>query len=265
MRYRARNIGAFSLAVVLTAAARFGLADTTQDKVLMSEEARVSYSLGHKMGVTIKRQQLEMEIEPFMRGIRDVLTDTEPLMTDEEISAIREAYFQKRKETEEKKRKELAEKNLKAGQEFLAKNAEKEGVVVLPSGLQYKIIESGDGKQPGDKDWASIHYRATLIDGTEIGSSYGREIPFTFRVDRGIPGQSEAVKLMREGDKWQLFVPAELAYGENGRKGLVGPNETLIFEVVLVTVPEVQNKLPVVLTKPGEAEAEKSNENPSVE
>jgi FKBP-type peptidyl-prolyl cis-trans isomerase len=246
---------------MLTAAADSGLADATQDKdkVLMSEEARASYSLGQKMGATIKRQQLETEIGPFMRGIRDALTGAEPLLTDEEMSAIRTAYFKKHQEMVENKKKELAAKNLEAGKEFLAENAEKEGVVALPSGLQYKIIESGDGKQPGIKDRVSIHYRGTLIDGTEIGSSYGREVPLSFRLEKAIPGHLEALQLMREGDKWQLFLPTELGYGEQGRRGLIGPNEALIFEMRLVSVQEPEAKPSEIVMQPTETEADKSN------
>lgn len=259
MRCLVRTIGVFSLGVVLTAAADSGPADETQDKVLMSKEARASYSMGQTTGVTIKKQQFELEIEPFMRGIRDVLTDAEPLMTDEEMSAIRAAYLKKHKETAKKKRKELAKKNLKAGKEFLAENAENEGVVVLPSGLQYKIIESGDGEQPRGTDRVSIHYRGSLIDGTEIANSFGREMPFSFRVDTAIPGQLEAMQLMREGDKWQLFIPTELAYGDKGRQGLVGPNEALIFEVELVSVQKSETTPAVILPKATEAEVEKLN------
>jgi len=259
VRYLARNIGVFSLGVVLTATADSGLTDETPNEVAMSKEARVSYSLGHRMGFSIKKQQLEVELGPFMRGIRDVLTDAEPPMTDEEMSAISAAYFKERKETAEKKRKELAENNLKAGKEFLAENAEQEGVVVLPSGVQYKIIESGDGKQPSSWDRVSIHYRGTLIDGTEIGSTYGREMPFSFPLETAIPGHREALQLMREGDKWQLFVPTELAYGDHGRPGLVGPNEALIFEVELVAVQKSETTPAVIVPKATEPEEETPN------
>ena len=259
MRYLTGRIGIFSLSVALTTAVYSGTSDEAGDKGLKSEEARVGYSMGYKMGESIKKTELNLPIDPFMRGVRDALTDADSLIAEEEMREIRQAYVQKRQEAFEKEQKEMPERNLKAGREFLAKNAEKEGVVVLPSGLQYRIIESGDGKQPKVKDKVSIHYRGTLIDGTEIGNTYGREVPFSFRLETAIPGHLEALQLMREGDKWELFVPTELAYGEQGRRGLIEPNVALIFEVKLVAVEEADGKPAMDPAQSVEAAAEKSN------
>jgi FKBP-type peptidyl-prolyl cis-trans isomerase len=127
------------------------------------------------------------------------------------------------------------QKNLQAGDEFLATNAKRDGVVSLPSGLQYRVLEPGSGKQPAATDTVTVHYRGTLIDGTEFDSSYSRNKPATFRADRVIDGWREALQLMQEGAKWELFIPAKLGYGEKGA-GKIQPNSTLIFEVQLIKV-----------------------------
>jgi FKBP-type peptidyl-prolyl cis-trans isomerase FklB len=130
----------------------------------------------------------------------------------------------------------LSEKNKADGEKFLAENAKKEGVKVLPSGLQYKEITPGTGKSPKTADTVTTHYKGTLIDGTEFDSSYKRGQPATFPVSGVIPGWTEALQLMKEGAKWQLFVPPDLAYGERGAGQVIGPNATLIFEVELLAV-----------------------------
>ena len=145
--------------------------------------------------------------------------------------------YQKELETQyEAKAKAEGEKNLKAGEAFLAENGKKEGVVTLPSGLQYKVIAAGAGKKPTAKDTVSVHYRGTLIDGKEFDSSIGRGEPATFPVSGVIPGWTEALQLMQEGAKWQVFVPAKLAYGERGAGPMIGPNSTLIFDVELIKI-----------------------------
>jgi FKBP-type peptidyl-prolyl cis-trans isomerase len=127
------------------------------------------------------------------------------------------------------------QKNLQAGEEFLAENAKRDGVVSLPSGLQYRVLEPGSGRQPAATDTVTVHYRGTLIDGTEFDSSYSRNKPATFRADRVIEGWREALQLMPEGAKWELFIPARLGYGERGA-GKIQPDSTLIFEVQLIKV-----------------------------
>ena len=130
----------------------------------------------------------------------------------------------------------MSQDNLEAGQQFLEENKSKEGVTVLDSGLQYKVIESGEGGQPGPTDRVTVHDKGTLIDGTEFDSSYGRGEPLTFPVNGVIAGWVEALQLMKEGDKWQLYIPSELAYGSRGAGGVIGPNSTLVFDVELIKV-----------------------------
>ena len=141
----------------------------------------------------------------------------------------------KKREEEQKK---LAEKNAKEGEAFFAENKKKEGIVTLPSGLQYKVIKEGDGPTPKATDTVSVNYKGTFIDGTEFDSSYKRNQPATFKVKGVIPGWVEALQLMKVGSKWQIFIPASLAYGDKGAGNVIGPNATLIFEVELLSIDE---------------------------
>jgi len=158
------------------------------------------------------------------------------LMTEEEIRESLSALQKELMEKQAEKTKLMGEKNKKEGEAFLAENKKKEGVVTLPSGLQYKVIKEGTGKQPSADATVETNYRGTLIDGTEFDSSYKRGQAATFPVNGVIAGWTEALQLMKEGAKWQLFVPANLAYGERGAGNVIGPNATLIFEVELISV-----------------------------
>lgn len=197
---------------------------------------KVSYGLGMKMGRDFKEQGADLNPDVIAQAMKDVLGDKTLRLTDEQVVEAFTAY-QKELETQyEAKAKAEGEKNLKAGEAFLAENGKKEGVVTLPSGLQYKVIAAGAGKKPTAKDTVSVHYRGTLIDGKEFDSSIGRGEPATFPVSGVIPGWTEALQLMQEGAKWQVFVPAKLAYGERGAGPMIGPNSTLIFDVELIKI-----------------------------
>jgi len=135
-----------------------------------------------------------------------------------------------------RERMEKAAGNRREGQAFLEENGKKEGVVTLPSGLQYRVIQKGGGASPGPLDWVTVHYRGTLLDGTEFDSSYSREEPETFQVNGVINGWREALQLMSEGSRWELVIPSELAYGSHGAGSRIGPNSTLVFEVELLSV-----------------------------
>lgn len=203
---------------------------------LESLQDKVSYGIGLRIGRDFKTQQVELNPELLMKGIEDGLGDSEPLLTDDQIRETMVA-FQKEMMAREKARfEEAATKNKDEGEKFLEENAKKEGVVTLPSGLQYKVITEGAGTQPTAEDTVKVHYRGTLIDGTEFDSSYSRNEPAQFRVGGVIPGWVEALQLMKEGSKWQLFIPADLAYGPQGAGQRIGPNATLVFEVELLEV-----------------------------
>jgi len=205
---------------------------------LKNQKEKMSYIIGHDVGKNLQKQAIEIDPEIVTRGIRDALSGAKPLMTDQEIRDT-VAAFQKEMAA---KQEELGKKNKKDGEVFLAENKKKEGVKTLPSGLQYKVIKAGKGKKPKLTDTVTTHYRGTLIDGTEFDSSYKRNTPATFPVNGVIPGWTEALQLMEEGAKWQLFVPSNLGYGERGAGGTIGPNATLIFEVELISIQEKQEK-----------------------
>jgi FKBP-type peptidyl-prolyl cis-trans isomerase FklB len=205
---------------------------------LTSEKDKVSYGIGMSIGRDFSRQELDIDADILAQGVKDMLAGGQTLMTEDEAQATLMEFQQEMVAKQEAKSKELADKNQQAGEAFLAENAKQEGVVVLPSGLQYKVLVEGTGKTPTKEDTVTVNYRGTLIDGEEFDSSYKRGEPATFPVGGVIPGWTEALQLMKEGAKWQLFIPAALAYGERGAGPVIAPNSTLIFEVELISVKE---------------------------
>jgi FKBP-type peptidyl-prolyl cis-trans isomerase FklB len=202
---------------------------------LKDNRDKVSYSIGMNIGSNMKRQSVDVNPDALVQGIRDALSGNKALMTEEEINETL-AGFQKEMAAKQAQRlKEIAEKNKKEGDAFLEENKKKEGIMTLPSGLQYKVLTEGTGEAPALTDTVKINYRGTLIDGTEFDSSYKRGQPAVFRVNGVIPGLSEALQLMKVGSKWQIFIPPDLAYGESGAGRTIEPNETLIFEIELIS------------------------------
>ncbi len=166
----------------------------------------------------------------------DAFSGNEPLLTQEEIDAETQAYQETQAKEQEAQMGQMAEQNASDGAAFLAENAKAEGVVVLDSGLQYKVVTEGTGPRPAATDTVEVHYRGTLIDGTEFDSSYARGSTISFGVKQVIAGWTEALQLMPSGSKWQLFIPSDLAYGAGGAGGDIGPNATLIFDVELIQI-----------------------------
>ena len=177
-----------------------------------------------------------MNPDLLVKGVQDAMSGSEPLMTPQEMQKTLVDLKKKIVSAQQEEQKKAAEKNLAEGKRFLAENAKKKDVKTLPSGLQYKVLQAGSGAPPKKTDSVTVHYRGTLIDGTEFDSSHKRGKPATFQVDRVIAGWTEALQLMKPGAKWQLFLPPNLAYGERGAGPRIGPNSTLIFEVELVKV-----------------------------
>jgi len=208
------------------------------DDALKSDKDKLSYTFGANFGKSLKQQEIEINTDMFIKGMKDGLTGEKILLTDQEMKDTMTAFQKDMAAKQAEKRKALGEKNKKEAEAFLAANKTKEGVKTLPSGLQYKVIAEGTGKTPKATDSVVTNYRGTLIDGKEFDSSYQRKTPATFRVNGVIKGWTEALQLMKEGSKWQLFVPPELAYGERGAGPNIGPNATLIFEIELVSVKE---------------------------
>ncbi|MCK5716994.1 MAG: FKBP-type peptidyl-prolyl cis-trans isomerase [Thiomargarita sp.] len=215
-----------TLSIGLLAAAQVSALDLTSD------QDKLSYALGQQIGEQIskylKQQKTDIDKEIFSTGIVDALYEKQSLMTHAEIGQA----IIKSKESQKK----AMEQQTKDGEAFLAANTKKEGVITLKSGLQYKVITAGTGKTPKATDKVTTHYRGTLIDGTEFDSSYKRKAPASFPVNGVIAGWTEALQLMKEGAKWQLFIPSNLAYGAHGAGANIGPNATLIFDIELISV-----------------------------
>jgi FKBP-type peptidyl-prolyl cis-trans isomerase FklB len=212
------------------------LAIPQQKVVPKTQKEKVSYSIGLDIGRNMKRQTLELDIAQFTRGVKDGLGDAKPLMTDQDIQECMSTFQKEVMARMEENSRILGEKNKKEGDAFLAENKNKPGVKTLPSGLQYKVLTEGTGKSPKSTDTVVTHYRGTFLDGKEFDSSYKSGEPATFPVNRVIPAWIEALQLMKEGSKWQLFVPSALGYGEQGYGQAIAPNATLIFEVELIKV-----------------------------
>lgn len=200
---------------------------------LKSQKEKLSYIVGMDIGKNLRTQLFDVDPAILTRGIKDALSGNKSVLTDQEVRDTLTA-FQKDMIA---KRQVLAAKNRKEGEAFLVENKKKKNVTTLPSGLQYKVIKAGTGKKPKPTDTVTVNYRGTLIDGTEFDSSYRRGQPITFPLNGVIPGWTEALGLMQEGAKWQIFVPSNLAYGEKG-SDQIEPNATLIFEVELISVQE---------------------------
>ncbi|MCP5516256.1 MAG: FKBP-type peptidyl-prolyl cis-trans isomerase [Verrucomicrobiales bacterium] len=223
----------------LVAVIALGLCASTglgQEKVeLTGPKQRVSYSIGYDLGGNFKKQGIEVEPKALAAGIADALAGREQLTEAERREVLAELQKDLAARLQAKSAAE-AEDNLKAGEAFLAANAKKPGVVVLPSGLQYKVLNAGAGRTPKATDKVKTHYHGTLIDGTVFDSSVERGEPVSFPVNGVIAGWAEALQLMKEGAKWQLFVPAKMAYGNRSAGPTIGPNSTLIFEVELLSI-----------------------------
>src|SRR5271155_4359986 len=203
-----------------------------------TQKDKVSYAIGMNIGTTLHKQSVDVDPKVLQQGLEDAFTGGKTLLSEDEARAtLTEFQTEMRKKMQEKMQAE-GEANKKEGATFLAANKAKDGVVTLPSGLQYKILTPGTGPKPTASDSVVCNYRGTLIDGKEFDSSYKRGQPATFPVTGVIKGWTEALQLMPVGSKWQLFIPADLAYGERGAGAEIGPNATLIFEVELLSIQE---------------------------
>lgn len=213
---------------------------------LNTQKDRVSYALGMDLGNQLRKQNIDVDPSLFGKGLNDALAGREALLTEKQVrDVILELQAElKKKEAARRKGPDendadsglLAAYNKRAGEAFLVANKTKEGVLTLPSGLQYKILKAGDGRHPTEADTVVCHYRGTLTDGTEIDNSFKRGQPATFPIKGVIAGWREALQLMTVGSKWELFIPSQLAYGEKGTNSGIGPNTTILFEVELLAI-----------------------------
>jgi FKBP-type peptidyl-prolyl cis-trans isomerase FklB len=213
-------------------------AKTAPPLTLKTQKEKFSYALGMKMGANLHRQDVPVDPNILARGLKDGLAGSKTLLTEEEAQAAITAVQNDLRQKQQAKMQAEGAANKKEGDAFLSANKAKEGVVTLPSGLEYKILKEGSGPKPTASDSVVCNYRGTLINGTEFDSSYKRGQPATFPVTGVIKGWTEALQLMPVGSKWQLFIPADLAYGERGPSPEIGPNATLIFEVELLSIQD---------------------------
>lgn len=224
--------------VVLSLVLLPGLSYAQEKPALKTQKEKASYTIGVDIGQSLKNQGIKVDANLLARGIRDGLSGGKLLLSDQELKATQEILQKEIMAMQQEQLKKIAAKNKEEGEAFLAANKKKEGVVSLPSGLQYRVLKGGNGsgKKPQLKDTVTTHYRGTLINGTEFDSSYRRGQPASFPVNRVIPGWTEALQLMEEGSKWQLSIPSALAYGERGAGPQIGPNATLVFEIELISI-----------------------------
>jgi FKBP-type peptidyl-prolyl cis-trans isomerase FklB len=211
---------------------------TTTPLVLKTQKDKISYAIGLNIGKSLRKDSVDVDSAIFARGVKDAITGAKALLTDEELKATLTTLQGELQARQQEELKKAGDINLKAGEAFLAENKTKQGIVTLPSGLQYKIITPGNGPKPTASDSVTCNYRGTLLDGTEFDSSYKRGQPATFPVSGVIKGWTEAVQLMPVGSKWQIFIPSDLAYGNRGAGNDIGPNATLIFEVELLSIQD---------------------------
>ncbi|MCZ6804655.1 MAG: FKBP-type peptidyl-prolyl cis-trans isomerase [Proteobacteria bacterium] len=205
---------------------------SAQAAKIETDKEKLSYAMGFFFGQSVTRQDMDPDTPAFMQAVEDILTGAETKMTKDEMQQILSDYRKK----EQQERVAHANNNKQDGIKYLEENKKKTGVTELESGLQYKVIKSGEGEKPTSEDTVVVHYRGTLIDGTEFDSSYARDEPAEFGVTRVIRGWQEALPLMTVGSKWQITVPSELAYGERGGGGVIGPNATLLFDIELIAI-----------------------------
>jgi FKBP-type peptidyl-prolyl cis-trans isomerase FklB len=212
---------------------------------LKTQKDKVSYGIGMDIGQSFKQQALsekDVDFDKLRMGILDVVGGTKPLLTDSQLQTVMMDFRKELMERQDSVNRKKGEENMKAGEEFLAKNGKEAGVVTTASGLQYKVITEGKGKKPDSGSTVTVHYTGTLLDGTEFDSSVKRGQPATFPVNGVIKGWTEALQLMPMGSKWKLFIPAGLAYGQRGAGQKIGPNSTLIFEVELISIVDVKTE-----------------------
>ncbi len=234
-------------------------ADSTKTETAVTKESlktnmdKLNYAVGMEIGKNTKRNNLELNEAIFLKGMKDGIASAEPMLTEEEMMKVKRDHSTAQREKRKKDREELGKKNKDASAKFLDENKKKEGIVTTASGLQYKILKEGTGDKPALTDRVKVNYRGTLVDGTEFDSSYKRNEPATFGVNRVVKGWTEALQLMPVGSKWQVFIPPDLGYGPQGAGDKIGPEAVLIFDMELVEIvkPDPNAKTATVPSAPG--------------
>lgn len=207
---------------------------------LSTDAQKFGYAIGVDIGKSLKPVKDEVDIPALVAGLEETMADKEPRLSDEEREQVKGDITRKLQQKQMDERLAKAKTAQEAGEKFLAENAKREGVKTTESGLQYEILTEGSGASPKPADKVKVHYRGTLIDGTEFDSSYSRGQPVEFPLGNVIPGWTEGLQLMKVGGKAKLYIPPQLAYGERGAGAKIGPNETLVFEVELLEVQKAE-------------------------
>ncbi len=225
-----------SIVLVGCSADKEPAAQVEKPYTLETEQQKLGYSLGLMLGERLKSDVEELDVDALRRAVETVYSGAEPLLKPEEVEATMMAFQKKKIEEQQAAVTKMAEDNLAKGQAYMAENGKKEGVVTTESGLQYEVLTAGEGATPKAEDTVKVHYRGSLISGTDFDSSYSRGEPVSFPLNGVIPGWTEGLQLMKVGGKSRLVLPAELAYGPGGMGEAIGPNETLVFEVELLDI-----------------------------
>ena len=224
--------------VLLTLAPSYLFADEVP--ALETQQEKESYSIGYQVGLSMKSDSVDVDFDRLIQGLRDAINDNEPLLSGEEMRSLILALKEKARDDQMRKIQEARVNNAKESEKFLTENGKKEGVKTTESGLQYRILQEGDGNSPGPEDSVTVHYRGTLIGGKEFDSSYARGVPQTFQTDGVIKGWTEALQMMQVGSKWEIFVPPHLGYGRAGSGAKIPPYKVLVFEVELLSVEQAK-------------------------
>lgn len=224
------------------ATAAYAQDDDAMPEQLDTENKQFSYVVGMDVGKSLKNLGTDLDLDTVIMAIRDVTQGEEPLLSETQANELKQAFFQKRQQEAAEQAQEQAAENKEKGQAFLAENANKEGVQITESGLQYEVIEEGSGASPSADDRVTVHYTGTLIDGTVFDSSRERGQPATFALNQVIPGWTEGLQLMKEGAHYKFYIPSDLAYGERGAGNVIEPGSTLIFDVELMEVAESEQQ-----------------------
>jgi len=224
---------------------------------LTTAKDKVSYAIGYNVGMNLQRQDYDVDPRLIEKGIRDILEGNDTALTELEAREALQAYQQALFKKKQEEQAAAAAENKEVGKAWLAENAKKNGVITLESGLQYKVLAAGDGESASANDTVKVHYRGTLIDGTEFDSSYSRGQPAQFKTTGVIRGWTEALQIMKAGDKWRLFIPSDLAYGDRSQGDKIKPGSTLIFEVELLEVTKPQPVTSDIIKVPSAEEMKK--------
>jgi len=209
---------------------------------LESLKEKESYSIGYQVGLSMKRDGVEVDIGILIQGLQDAISEKDPLLNNEEMRDLIVDRRERAKEAQMQKLLETRAKNAEETQKFLSENVKKQGIMTTESGLQYKILKAGEGISPESGDTVTVHYKGTFIDGEEFDSSYSRGESQTFQANRVIKGWTEALQMMKVGSKWKIFLPPRLAYGTSGHGETIPPNKVLVFEIELLSVEDTGEK-----------------------